>query len=1444
MKRNYLIKEIKNTNYKMHKSKKGWLVSYSLLTFMLGGLLFGSAETQQVKAAELENSTSKVNSPKRPTHQKIDLDSVEKAKQNELAALETEASLTKQKINGDKVLGLNERSEEIKNVDNLLEEAKVKINSAESIVNVKSLTDDYISRIKLSYKTRTANGDGGNSNTLTDDQKIKNKKDKPKLSTYSGLSTFLGQNSGSQNNSKTAENKNEESLIDSSSKIQQSVKVGSDDSDTDKDISVASANDDDRDKFNNELDKNQSTTPTSVTVATPDEVTNPDKYKTSYTKKEVSDFRALANAWNNSTGSLYIDITADLKYDGISTLNPRGSRANVIINGNGHTVDLGRQSFSYAGNIEKSNPSTLTITNTNFIQGFDGVDWNSFDLVNANTSRGFTLNIDNVTLKGPDNAPNLQPCHVLFDEYGTIVFSGTNKFYITNEITRGVSHVYFANNSHVLMQRVTINGGESRNSEFWYSVRDGNTNLNTFTMGDGSSNTAISAPGIIANYPALYQLVDTVKVGDNVKWEQDGYQYFLNQSWALSSGTYRFGQNFDLEAPSTTRSNAIYLIGNQTAKFGAGAILNINQKANDGSIIRVDGNSQVIFTSPKQLHLAVQDSYGNAATTGYGIISGTGSVTLNNSSIRSWNGSNSSELDEAGDNSSKFSQMTVRNGQTTIKSFDNTSSISDIITSRTRELQTNAIKPGTIKIQYVNQNGLNIGSPISISLPKDAYIGEFIPLINKDIVIDKMPNKYMWALGNQVFSGAKDDHQSLGEKNNSNDDGDSNGQAEIGIVPMEGQVYTYKIYVYGTPQKVTYRYVDYNTNRTLTSPLSGVSGNETIGGVTPANYGNEIDWTNSYYTQDNVPSGYVYSTTAKTENKQPGITKVTDSNPVVVIYVEGKQQKIPVSYVSLNGDSVNPVTAVNISGATGETITLPAAPEAYDSGFDHIELNGITVQPGYKFDMPDQSGLASDKKYSIRYVYHSINKERNIALNEINSSATAAKINIENDSTITDSVKQSQKKIIDDAVTDAKSKINSDNLPSLIDKDKQDALSIIRNAHKGSKTIEEQRVDAKGAIDRQASITNKSIDDDKTLTTAEKNDQKAAVAKDVTDAKANIDNATNAQGISNARDAGVNKIQNDYQTSKTSLAEQKTNAISAIDRQASITNKSIDDDKTLSKAEKDAQKTAVAKDVTDAEANINNASDAQGILDAKNTGVEKIKNDYQTSKTSLDEQKTNARSAIETQASTTNKLIDDDNTLTTAEKNDQKAAVAKDVTEAEANINNASDAQGILDAQGAGIEKIKNAYQTSKISLAKQKTNAISAIETQASITNKLIDDDNTLTTAEKNDQKTAVIQDVVDAKANIGNASDAQGILDAQNTGVEKIKGEYHSSKISLAKQKTNAISAIETQASTTNKLIDDDKTLTTAEKDAQKAAVAKDVTEAEANINNASDAQGILDA
>ena len=100
-----LVEETKNTNYKMHKSKKSWLVSYSLLTFMLGGIYLDSQAGTPVKAAEIDPQVGQ-RGVDQNLQQSVEEDSIDSAKQNAAGAIDTAATTTKAKINSDSNLSV------------------------------------------------------------------------------------------------------------------------------------------------------------------------------------------------------------------------------------------------------------------------------------------------------------------------------------------------------------------------------------------------------------------------------------------------------------------------------------------------------------------------------------------------------------------------------------------------------------------------------------------------------------------------------------------------------------------------------------------------------------------------------------------------------------------------------------------------------------------------------------------------------------------------------------------------------------------------------------------------------------------------------------------------------------------------------------------------------------------------------------------------------------------------------------------------------------------------------------------------------------------------------------------------------------------------------------------------------------------------------------------
>ncbi|TYC46158.1 KxYKxGKxW signal peptide domain-containing protein, partial [Leuconostoc litchii] len=727
---------------------------------------------------------------------------------------------------------------------------------------------------------------------------------------------------------------------------------------TENTLNVQSNPDSGRANFSESVSTNDttSTSPTSVNVAAPDQVTNDSTYHQAAiangTVRDVSNYAQLQTAWANSSVT-YINITNDFNIT-TGTLANRANGASVIINGNNHAIDIGGQTFTYAAATTQTN---FTLSNITVKQGFLWNDGNGYSLISSLAATQLTANINNVTLTKSD-VNGYNPIHVMYGIGSKINFSGTNTFNLSNEVTRSVGSINFANNASVTLNRTS---NDIHFSEFYFETTApvGSVGYgNTLTMGDGSSNAAYTYNGVSAGFPAVYLLINGITAGDNVSWTQTGFQYFINGTQlANSSAQYTFGQNFTLNAPSTTQAGAISLLGTQKATFNAGTVFNIHQRA-IGGIFQVGGSSSIKFISPKSLYLNTEDSSGNPSNTWSGIFTGTGSITMNNSSIKTWSNSNTSTTKPSGDANAAFVSLNYSNGTTKLTDVSGNSTTSTVVSSTTRELQTTAIDNGKINIEYVDRNGNVISTvPFDVSDKTKYNIGQTINLVTSDWASTHMPTNYKWALTNQVYPGAVSDAQSGGDPTSSNDNGDSYGQATYAIVPISGDTYTYKIYVYGLSETVQYQYVDQNGNVLDTSSVT-TANDEYGNGLPTANYGNTIDWTNGYYTVTNVPAGYTYDT-SKT---QPTSTLVSTNNDLITIFVTASVQQVDVTVQNTDSTSINGSSSitVTVNGFSNQTKTLGEL--LSDSG---VSENGYHLAPAlaqqiFTFDATKNGASTTD----------------------------------------------------------------------------------------------------------------------------------------------------------------------------------------------------------------------------------------------------------------------------------------------------------------------------------------------------------------------------------------------------------------------------------------------------------------------------------------------------
>ncbi|OUZ30024.1 hypothetical protein A5885_003204, partial [Enterococcus sp. 8E11_MSG4843] len=745
-------------------------------------------------------------------------------------------------------------------------------------------------------------------------------------------------------------------------------------------INVSADPDMGREEFEQAInDGNKTNSPSGVTVDVPDQVKNKDLYKQTAiangTYAAVTDWATLKAAYGNSSIT-YIEVTANITAaTNVATRDLGWRETSVIIDGNGFTVNMAGAAFN-VGASSTVRGSIFTITNINLIHWQSGT--NSGDsgtgtadaVIDSRSATGgygyWYFNIDNVTLEGRDGVSGTdtayQPRRLLDAEDSQVTLSGKIVANVKQELMQ-IGEVAIANGSHVELNRTA---GTTGYSMFYYMAIRGNnasdTGFNhTFKVGDGATIIGNELSTYNSNnYPLVYYGFNSITVGDDVTWKQDGFQMLLDFSRYSGSQsndrTATFGQNLQMTATRTVGSNSLNVTNRAVVTFNAGTVLDL-QQWNANTVVNVDSGATIRFISPRALHLARLTSSG--AVSAGRLITGSGTFVMNNSQISTWQGSSSQTAAPEGNRNLKFVEMTISGTTTTIKDTAGNVTTSNIVDTSTRELATVAIAPGTVTVNYVDQYG-NIIKTVDMPIDPDVnYIGEYLDLQTLEYANDLMPDNYMWAIGTQVASSAKNDGQSGGDSTTNADNGDSYGQATVAIVPMENTNYTYNIYVYGVANNsVQYQYVDVKTGQVISSEYMN-AGTEASGtDRVPANYGNVIDWTNSYYTSTNLPPGYYYATGAVLNgNVQPGSTTVGTGASLTTIYVVADTQTVNVTFVNSDGRPLqNQTGTVAINGTTGQEISYE------DLIADYLTQTGYYAdQTGtFVFDNTSNNGSTTD----------------------------------------------------------------------------------------------------------------------------------------------------------------------------------------------------------------------------------------------------------------------------------------------------------------------------------------------------------------------------------------------------------------------------------------------------------------------------------------------------
>lgn len=638
-------------------------------------------------------------------------------------------------------------------------------------------------------------------------------------------------------------------------------------------------------------DNNKSVT--SVTIKTPDEVINNATYKadaivngTIASPKTQAEF---LNAWKDGNVT-YIDVEGDISTASItSTARPNGASP-LIVQGNGHTVDLGGTNLKLAA---ITSDTIVTFNSINFKEditvGTAPADSYSFLATANGTGTKLTVNMHNVSLSRSNATSTTKgPVHGVYATGARVVFSGNNSFDIAGGIVRSVGSVEIVDNASVTLVRNT-SAYYTGAMRFGALPSGSVSKFNGLRIGNGAT-FDIDQPNATgaADTSSVDGTYGEVRTGDDVTWRQNNFGYFIRSN--STSGNWTFGQKNTIIIPKILNGNSLTIAYSKSVVFNAGTVLDFKQMlSNAYSPIQASAGT-IRFISPKSLSMGIFAPNGNAkdGKLFYGLDAQGGKIFITNSTIQGWTGTKSSSSSPSFNTT--FHTLEVRENGSRINGSAKTDA--NVFGNTTREFKIDGSGVGEVKINYIDQNGNKVGETDMPLVDGTNFVGQSFKLSTKEYAVDKMPKGYKWAIDEQVYTSAKtgDSGQPDGDTTNNADNGDSFGQANYAIVPMKGETYTYDVYVFseGNPN-ITYTYVDPFSGLEIKSDKATV-GSETARNYVPAHVGNTIDWTSKLYTELNVPTGYVYVPSSKLPStvSQPTTSTVTDavtpSNTFIYIY--------------------------------------------------------------------------------------------------------------------------------------------------------------------------------------------------------------------------------------------------------------------------------------------------------------------------------------------------------------------------------------------------------------------------------------------------------------------------------------------------------------------------------------------------------------------------------
>lgn len=674
----------------------------------------------------------------------------------------------------------------------------------------------------------------------------------------------------------------------------------------------------------------------------------------------VSTAAQFQTAYNNAA-TTYIQLVPNTTLTLAAALNSRTS--NLIIDGNGGVINLGNYNLPLGSTVGHT-PQTFSVNNVtlNTTQtGSDDGQGNNSSVINANAYGGsgdWNINVKDTT------AGSTGIGLVIAASYSQITLSGKDTFSAdTHMVATGT--FYVANGA-------TVNYTENGTWSPIYFTSTGTGGPNKTTTGTGAQPNAYFGDGSSisittnANGYAAFAGLNNLTTGDNVTFNVQGSTNFISDAAgnngsnpganysATGKHTYVFGQYNKISA-NTSQTGIILNNASDSLTLNHGVTLTLAPTGNAYYAIQNNGTANIL--SPAAMTLS-----GGGA---YVAITGSGTTNLSNVNVTTTPSTNKL-------NGTVSTLLTDKNG-TWNGYLDSTQTVTNVSNTGLTSIVMVPGTPGNITINYVDAtsaSGKVVGtftvpvSSTSSNLPGDnlntgaPLPGDSLQAIIAAYAVNPMPKGYVLATGTEVNSTLAAALQS-----NSTYSGnvslyginayDTTGQLEYMVVPVTGSTATtHYMMVYPAPNNsVTYNYVDAGTGAVVAtgSTQGGLEGTGTYSSLPTANVGNNIDFTNSYYTTTNAPAGYHYVTSAQNATigaTQPTTVQVTSAASNTTLYVLSNTQAdtltAPSAATVVAGGSVNLLTGVSGTDSNLNSFTGASASAAKTLV---VTVDGTTVSP-------------------------------------------------------------------------------------------------------------------------------------------------------------------------------------------------------------------------------------------------------------------------------------------------------------------------------------------------------------------------------------------------------------------------------------------------------------------------------------------------------------------